>query len=108
MHITFQDRAVRDICEQKLAAEKILSSTCASKLKNRLLDLRAAGCLADLPIGTPRASRGGNNEYVLDLADSFVLVFTPTRYVPKEGDTLDMRLSQIAHIKIMRIESGHE
>ncbi len=74
----------------------------AERLKARLADLLAAGCLNDLVAGRPEASREGRQVSV-DLCDGMKLVFCVNHDVLPltRGGAVDW--SNVSRVKILRI-----
>lgn len=78
MKINFGNKKVRNLCERQDTAKKELEVACARKLRSRLSDLEAAGCITDLVAGNPHPLKGNRTgQFALDLTGGLRLVFTP-------------------------------
>lgn len=78
MKINFKDSKIRDLCLRGAVATKKLGDISARKLRTRLSELEAAGCVADLVTGRPHELTGDRaGEYAVDLAGGHRLVFRP-------------------------------
>lgn len=78
MKINFKNRKLRELCEQRAAAERKLGTPSARKLRTRLAELEAAGNVTDLVVGSPHPLKGDRSgQFALDLHGGQRLVFAP-------------------------------
>jgi proteic killer suppression protein len=78
LEIQFKDKKIRQLCEQRVVAERKLGAICARKLSNRLSDLEAAKSVSQLAFGNPHPLKGNKaGMFALDLAGGWRLVFSP-------------------------------
>jgi proteic killer suppression protein len=75
--LNFKDKKIRQLCEQRAAAEKKLGAVCARKLRTRLANIEAASRVTELVAGNPHPLKGDRSgQFALDLAGGWRLVFT--------------------------------
>lgn len=78
LEIRFKDKKIRELCEQRVVAERKLGSACARKLRARMSDLEAASRVSDLSAGNPHPLKGDRlGQFALDLVGGWRLVFAP-------------------------------
>lgn len=108
MEITFSDRKLQNLCEQKKLAQRKLGTNCAKKLKARFADLAAVSCVAELVAGRPHRLKGDRaGEFAVDLEGGKRLVFKPDNDpIPlTEDGSIDP--SKVTAICIISIEDYH-
>ncbi len=78
MEINFGDKKIQDLCEKQVIATRKLGPQNARKLKTRLSELEAAGCVSELFNGRPHELTGDRaGQYSVDLSGGCRLVFSP-------------------------------
>jgi proteic killer suppression protein len=90
-------------------AVRKLGGACARKLRSRLGDLEAAGCVSELVAGRPHPLHGDREgQYAVDLAGGFRLVFAPANApIPRREDhSIDW--SRVTIVNIEYIGDYHE
>ena len=108
MNLAFETLAIRSFCECQSKAERAYGIKVATRLRDRLADIRAADAVTDLIAGQPREiERGQHRLFAVALADGFSLVFCANhvRIPVKEMDRVDW--SRVTRVKILKIEVRH-
>lgn len=107
MEISFDSIELRALCEDEDLARQELGSTVSHLLKNRLADIDSATCVGDLVAGRPRFEDHGAGRIVLELAEGFILAFTPNqRRLPvTSSGALDW--GRVGRVKLVAIERNH-
>lgn len=78
MQIAFNNKKLRELCENRKKAEAELGSDCSRKLRTRLSDLEAVDNVYELTAGHPHPLEpDSSREFSLDLSDGKRLVFKP-------------------------------
>jgi len=103
LELSFANKALRELCESSVKADRKLGVDVANELRRRVADLRAATSVLDLLIGAPRETR--EDQIALDVGPSFQLTFCANHNtVPKiESGSVDW--SKVSRVKILSIES---
>lgn len=88
MEILFQNKVVREMCEQEKIAKKKLGEIGARRLRSRLSDLMAASSVTDLIAGKPHPLTGDRlGQFSLSLDGGWRLVFSPGNDpIPRNAD----------------------
>ena len=109
MDIDYRDDKLRELCEQRAAAEKRLGAACARKLRTRLADLDAAGCVTELVAGRPHPLQGDRlGEFALDLTGGVRLVFEPDHDpTPRRADE-SIDWFNVTKVRIVYIGDYHD
>jgi toxin HigB-1 len=109
MEITFSDKKLRKLCEQSAVAQKTLGAGCAKKLRSRLADIAAVGCVQNLVAGNPHPLKGDKvGQFALDLAGGTRLVFKPDHApIPRKGDK-SIDCSKVTKVCITFIGDYHD
>jgi len=58
MDILFKDEKLERLCREERRMDRELGKPCARKLRARLKDLSAAGCMQEIRVGRPHPLRG--------------------------------------------------
>ena len=109
LELAFSEKSLRQLCENETIAKRKLGVHVAEKLKRRLADLRAASCLTDLVVGSPREREGDNaNQFAISLCDGYQKVFCANHTaVPLLGSgAIDW--AKVSRVKVLRIEGNHD
>ncbi len=111
MVIYFKTKKLQKVCSVEKSAVRELGSDMARKLQQRMMELRAAVSLADIPHTPPQRRHlyTGDREgqISVDLKHPYRLIFVPVNDpVPlKEDGGVDMGM--ITEIEIVSIEDPH-
>ncbi len=111
MIIYFRTRKLQKVCNSANEANKKLGQQMARKLQQRLMELKAATCLADISrVPPPRCHQlSGNREGQLsvDLEHPYRLLFIPANDpVPVTQDG-GLDWAQVTEIEIIHIADTH-
>jgi proteic killer suppression protein len=108
LELAFANKSLRQLCESKAKANRDFGVKMADGLRRRVADLRAATCVSDLVIGTPRELEGDRQEQIaLDLDDGFRLIFCANHNAVPELESGGIDWSKVSRVKILCIESGN-
>jgi len=108
LNLAFETLAIRSFCECQSKAERAFGIKVATRLRDRLADIRAADTVMDLIAGRPREIEGGRHRlFAGDLANGCSLLFCANhvRIPVKETDRVDW--SKVTRVKILKIEVRH-
>lgn len=103
MEFSFDNRAIRQICEDENVATEKFGAVLAQKLKNRLADLWAAECVVDIPVGDPGALPDGLT-YKINLSDTHRIVFGAIHSKLSKNTNGQIDWSNVSRIKLLKIE----
>ena len=104
MHLAFETRLLRTICEREIESRRRLGNPVADALQHRLADLRAAASVSDLVAGSPRMEAHGEIErLVIGLADDQEVVLEPNHRQNPVNETGMLDWSAVTRVKIVRI-----
>lgn len=104
MHISFQNKYVRSLCENHEIAKKALGETVAERLKTRLADMIAITYLSDLLVGNLRKIENNSLTYIIDLCDYFVLHFAVSHVKTPLTEEGNVDNTKVFRIKILEIK----
>jgi proteic killer suppression protein len=108
VELAFDDRDLREICEDEALAQKKLG-TVAGGLRKRLADIRAAGNALELPVGDPRFTKTGAQDVMsLEIAPGTRMILSANHrraQVDTNGNTSWIKVSRV---KLLRIEVSDE
>lgn len=100
MEIAFGSKNIRSLCEHSHIAEEKLGKEIAKTLMIRISDIIASDSINDLLLGNPRIE---NNELILELDDTNILVFIPNHPVTFKKKSLEWGV--VSRIKLIKIGS---
>lgn len=102
MVISFQNRTIRQVCEDDESAMEYLDIEIIKILKNRLSDFEAAKNISEIPIGNLKeVNNSKNNFFTIDLIKEYKLIFVVNNLNLQESVKLDW--TKITRIKIIDI-----
>lgn len=106
MYLSFENREIRDICEDEAIAAQMLGLEVSIKLQNRLSDMIAASYVTDLPpVGNPRETKGNPHPYyIIDLDNYFQIVFCSNHVTIPASENGMINWSRVNRIKILAIQ----
>ena len=108
MEILFDNKKIRELCENNSKAVKQLGSACARKLRSRLSDLEAVSNVIELVIGNPHPLEGDRlGQFALNLAGGWRLVFCPAKKPCPMKDDGGIDWSKVTIINIIYIGDYH-
>lgn len=106
MEISFENKLLRDICEDSEIAEYQFDQQITDVLIARLADLRAASSVRDLLLGNPTLiySQNAQEKYKLDIVKNLALYFISNHLKPPIGSNGMIDWGRVTQIKIINIE----
>ncbi|PFG10926.1 proteic killer suppression protein [Marinobacter sp. LV10MA510-1] len=109
MEILFENKKVRELCEQQRKAEKKLGALCARKLRARLSDLDAVSRVTELVAGNPHPLQGDRQgQFALNLTGGLRLVFSPANEPCPMKDDGGIDWAQVTIVCIEYIGDYHD
>jgi toxin HigB-1 len=88
LELAFANRALRQLCENEITAERQLGAKASIKLQHRLADLRAASSVKDVVIGSLEYNEASKPaEVAMDICDGCRLTFCPNHNIVPELDS---------------------
>lgn len=106
LELAFESKELRDICESKAEARRILGDRVARMLRHRLADLSAATSPKDLVAGAPRLGQQ-RGTMALDLSEGNVIVFKANHPTNPKTTAGHIDWENVSRVKILRIGRGH-
>lgn len=102
MHIAFETKQLRTVCENETEAITKYGVSAAESLMKRLADIRASTGIGDLQAGNLREVPNSNGELMaLDLTTAYQLEFAANH--PKKRGAPDTPWDKVSRVKIMCI-----
>lgn len=105
MEIAFEQKSLRQLCEDERTAERELGKVVAAKLRRRLADIRAVERIAQLPVGNPFAvgepSRGCMG---IELGEGYLLIFCANHNKLPIDPSGDVDWLRVSRIRILGVE----
>ncbi len=108
MEITFANKAIKRLCLEEKHQLKRLGAKRASRLKNRLGELRAVQNVSQLQLGRPHALAGDRaGQFSVDLDGPMRLLFDPTDQPPPALAAGGIDWQQVTSVRLLEIEDTH-
>jgi len=108
LELSFDTKSLRQLCENRARAGKVLGRDIANKLVSRLADLRAVTCVNDLVVGHPREiDDSGDKHYVVDLCNGVSITFCANHVTNSFRNCSKIDWSRVTRIKLLKIGSAH-
>ena len=109
MEIAFESRSLRELCENKAAANCKLGDDVAESLRRRISDVQAAPSMLDIVWGNLRTEgSGGEQRMLIDLSDECQIVISANHVRNPMGPDGDPDWSAITRVKLICIRRDHE
>lgn len=105
MYLTFQNRRIRDICQNERVGREALKDDVFSQLQARLAELVAATNLDDFPT-ILISRRGDTKELYVELTINWFLVASENKN--KAECTQKKQPASSTSLKLLRIECNHD
>ena len=107
MIISFQNKKIREICEDDESAIKYLEPEIIQSLKNRLSDLEAAKNMSEIPTGSPSEFLVDKKVYfTIDLNKKYKLIFVVNNLNLQTSEVSDW--TQVTRIKITELRNEQD
>lgn len=103
MVLAFENKSLRQICEQPDIAEQELGTASQKLLQNRLSDIRAANSVLDLVVGNPRARPPAGSSYLINIGKEFTLELVPNHTTPRINAEGYVDWHKVRRIKLIGI-----
>jgi plasmid maintenance system killer protein len=103
--ISFNDKAIRKICEDEAEAQHVFDTEIAMKLQTRLADLAAAKSVSDIIIGNPCEIKD-TPHYKIDLSNNYILIFAANNIDIPRFDDQSIKWAEITRVKILEIKEN--
>lgn len=112
MQITFKTRKLKRIFDSDKEILRTYGEVRGKGLKHRMSVLRAAACLAEVPVGKPdrrhALSLNRKGQFAVDISENYRLIFEPDNNpLPLQKDG-GLDLKRITGIKILEVEDYHD
>jgi hypothetical protein len=105
LEISFETRRLRDLCEDEVLAEEVLSKTNAELLRIKLSDIRAAENVEELQIFKPvKGVYDGHSCLVFELAPPNAIVLVPQGKGVDPG-AMNSSWLTVRRVKVVSLES---
>jgi proteic killer suppression protein len=109
MQIAFNNKKLRELCENRKKAETELGSDGSRKLRTRLSDLEAADNVHELTAGHPHPLEPDSlREFAVDLSDGKRLVFKPNHELIPLNEHNNTDWAKVTEITIVYIGDYHK
>jgi hypothetical protein len=102
LELAFANKALRQLCESSVKANRKLGVDIANELRRRVADLRAATSVRDLLIGAPREAE---DQIALDVGPCFQITFCANHNTVPTLESGAIDWSKVSRVKILAIES---
>ncbi len=111
MRIFFKSRKLQKICSESAKSRKQLGARCAQKLQQRMMELKAAGTLADIShLPPPRCHELSGNragQVSVDIEHPYRLLFIVANDPPPEMESGGLDWNGVTEIEIIGIVDTH-
>ena len=107
LELAFTQKALRDLCESQLKAERRFGINVAKRLRARLADLREAETAGDLVAGQPRKSADADECMDLDLGEGVRLIFKANHVANPRTRSGQVDWAKVSRIKILEIGASN-
>lgn len=105
MTVSFEDKQIREICEDQYIAESEIGFSSSIKLHDRLADIVAASSINDLIVGNLKEIQDKNGViYKIDICELYELVFKSNHIPTQTIVTGPIERININKIKILAIQ----
>lgn len=101
LHLRFASAKLRDICERRETADRLLGTSASRRLRSRLADIRAASDIRHVKVGRPKVQRNGRIAF--HLSESHQLVVAPAGKPLPRHETKDIDWAAIDTFEIVEI-----
>lgn len=106
MEISFDTKALRDLCEDESLAAQALGLAASEALKSRLLDIRAADAIYEVLAGRPQAGQYQNMDcYRFELADGLRLTVLPNHTPSRKNAVGTTDWKRVRRVRVISLES---
>lgn len=103
MDISFETKALRDICEDQDRALLEFGSAVSSDLQACLADLVAVATVTEIPTGNPGPIDDPAQSYKVELSNGYRVVFCANHVRPPFTESGELDWPSVRRIKILEI-----
>ena len=104
MDLAFDNRRLRELCENESKAQERYGITIALALKNRLSDLEAAEWVEEIPIGRPTEFFDGHeSKYRIEITGALFLVLSCAHLKPPRLVDGSINWRKVRKVKVLSI-----
>jgi hypothetical protein len=108
LEISFAERSLRSLCENRAKAEAAFGVEAAINLQRRLADLRAATSIRDLIFGAfRRTGEKLDNVLIFDLGGGFSMTVVQNHMVAPLLKSGRIDWKKVRRVKVLKIERTH-
>jgi proteic killer suppression protein len=108
MEISFETESFANLCNSHGALQRAYGGVCARRIEQRLQELEAVECLADMVFGRPHELKGDRAGQVsLDLVHPLRLMFRPTADPPPLKTDGGLDRTQVKSVTIIEVTDPH-
>lgn len=108
MEISFETEKLAKLCNTRAALERTYGVACARRLGQRLQELEAVDCLADMVFGRPHELKGDRDGQVsVDLVHPLRLIFRPTSQPPPLKTDGGLDRQKVQSVTIVEVTDPH-
>ena len=109
MELAFQEKRLRDLCEEESLAREELGEQAANLLMHRIADMRAATSVQDLVAGSPRETKGPTPPLLLiSLGDRYRIRIAANHVTNPLTPSGAVEWIKVRRVKIVAIEVADE
>ena len=106
LEISFADKSLRTLSENRAKAEAAFGIEPAVRLQRRLADLRAANNINDLVDGSyTKGTEGNENKIIFYLSDDIKMIITPNHMVIPTLRTGKTDWKKVRRVKVIEIQN---
>lgn len=108
MDISFETEKLAKLCNSQASLRRAYGDVCAKRIGQRLQELEAVECLADMVFGRPhelKADRAG--QVSVDLVHPLRLIFRPTVQPPPTKTDGGLDRTRVKSVTIIEITDPH-
>ena len=108
MEISFDSAKLAKLCNSRVALERAYGVVCAKRIGQRLQELEAVDCLADMVFGRPHELTGDRAGQVsVDLVHPLRLIFRPTAQPPPLKTDGGLDRVKVKSVTIVEVRDTH-
>lgn len=108
MEISFETEKLAKLCNSRAALERTYGAVCARRIGQRLQELEAVECLADMVFGRPHELKGDRDGQVsVDLVHPLRLIFRPTAQPPPLKTDGGLDRTKVQSVTIVDVTDPH-
>ncbi len=107
MDITFDDAKLQRVVESSKLMQRKFGTKCASRLKNRMVSLRAAESVADLPGNWHELKGDRSGQWAADLEHPKRLIIRPRKPFPSK-EPIGIDWTEVREVVVVEVVDYHK